>query len=117
MDDWQLLECYGREDSQDAFTEIVKRHVNLVYSAALRQVREVELARDVTQLVFANLARRARSLKAKGTLAGWLYRDACFTSRDILRRERRRTVREEEAVAMQDAEMAPDWPRIKPRLD
>ena len=62
MDDWQLLKSYGRDDSQDAFTEIVTRHVNLVYSAALRQVREAELARDVTQLVFANLARRARSL-------------------------------------------------------
>src|SRR5688500_19138445 len=106
MDDWQLLKSYASENSQDAFTEIVRRHVNLVYSAALRQVREPELARDVTQLVFANLARRAKSLKPKGTLAGWLYRDACFTSRDILRRDRRRVAREQEAVAMQDGESA-----------
>ena len=87
MDDWLLLKSYGRDESQDAFTEIVRRHVNLVYSAALRQVREAELARDVTQLVFANLARRAQSLKPKGTLAGWLYTDASFTSREILRRD------------------------------
>jgi len=119
MDDWQLLKSYASDDSQDAFTEIVTRHVNLVYSAALRQVREPELARDVTQLVFANLARQAKSLKPKGTLAGWLYRDASFTSRDVLRRERRRFAREQEAVAMQDCEtdMAHDWPRIQPRLD
>jgi len=117
MDDWQLLKSYGRDDSQDAFTEIVTRHVNLVYSTALRQVREAELARDVTQLVFANLARRAKSLKPKGTLAGWLYTDASFTSREILRRERRRVVREQEAVAMQDAEMSHDWARIRPGLD
>jgi len=119
MDDWQLLKSYARDDSQDAFTEIVRRRVNLVHSAALRQVREPELARDVTQLVFANLARRAKSLKPKGTLAGWLYRDASFTSRDILRRERRRVAREQEAVAMQDTgtEITPDWPRIQPRLD
>ena len=119
MDDWQLLKFYARDDSQDAFTEIVTRHVNLVYSAALRQVREPELARDVTQLVFANLARQAKSLKPKGTLAGWLYRDASFTSRDVLRRERRRFAREQEAVAMQDCEtdIAHDWRRIQPRLD
>src|SRR5688572_15262599 len=117
MDDWQLLKSYGRDDSQEAFTEIVTRHVNLVYSAALRQVREAELARDVTQLVFANLARRARSLKPKGTLAGWLYRDASFTSRAILRRERRRVAREQEAVAMQDVEMSHDWARIQRGLD
>lgn len=117
MDDWQLLRSYAGDDSQDAFTEIVRRHLNLVYSAALRQVRDPELARDVTQLVFANLARCAKSLKRKGTLAGWLYRDASFTSRDTLRRERRRVVREQEAVAMQEVEMSPDWPRIKPRLD
>ena len=113
MDDWQLLKSYGRDDSQDAFTEIVKRHVNLVYSAALRQVREAELARDVTQLVFANLARRAKSLKPKGTLGGWLYRDASLTAREILRRERRRVVREQEAVAMQDVEMSHDWMRVQ----
>ncbi|HZO85621.1 MAG TPA: sigma-70 family RNA polymerase sigma factor, partial [Verrucomicrobiae bacterium] len=117
MDDWQLLKSYARDDSQDAFTQIVTRHVNLVYSAALRQVREPELARDVTQLVFANLARQTKSLKPKGTLAGWLYRDASFTSRDVLRRERRRFAREQEAVAMQDVEMSHDWPRIQPRLD
>src|SRR5688572_150852 len=117
MDDWQLLKSYGRDDSQEAFTEIVTRHVNLVYSAALRQVREAELARDVTQLVFANVARRAKSLKPKGTLAGWLYSDASLTSREILRRERRRVVREQEAVAMQGVEMSEDWARIRSGLD
>ncbi len=119
MDDWQLLSSYGRDDSQDAFSEIVRRHVNLVYSAALRQVREPELARDVTQLVFTNLARRAQSLKPRGTLAGWLHQDARFTSLDILRRERRRIARERQAVAMQDrqGETTDDWPRIEIGLD
>jgi len=117
MDDWQLLKSYGRDDSQDAFSEIVKRHVNLVYSAALRQVRDAELARDVTQLVFANLARRAKSLNPSGTLAGWLYRDASFTSREILRRERRRIIREQEVVVMQGIETSDDWRRIETGLD
>jgi RNA polymerase sigma factor (sigma-70 family) len=117
MDDWELLKSYASENSQDAFTEIVRRHLNLVYSATLRQVGEPELARDVVQLVFANLARRARSLKPKGTLAGWLFHDAHFTSLDILRRERRRLARERHAVVMQDAETLPDWRGIKPRLD
>jgi RNA polymerase sigma factor (sigma-70 family) len=69
--------------------------------------------------VFATLARRVKSLKASGTLAGWLHRDTCFTSLDVLRRERRRQAREQEAVAMQDSttEHAKDWSKIQPGLD
>ena len=61
--DLDLLGQFAREQSQDAFTALVNRHLNLVYSAALRQVRSPQLAEEVSQSVFANLARNAAKLK------------------------------------------------------
>ncbi len=61
--DLDLLGRFARQKSQDAFTELVNRHVNLVYSAALRQVRSPQLAEEVAQSVFADLARDAAKLK------------------------------------------------------
>ena len=57
--DLELLGQFAREKSQDAFTALVNRHVNLIYSAALRQVRSPQLAEEVAQSVFADLARDA----------------------------------------------------------
>ena len=75
--DLDLLRQFARENSQDAFTEIVRRHVNLVYSAALRQVRSPQLAEEIAQSVFADLARNAGKLSnATGglpVLTAWLY--------------------------------------------
>jgi DNA-directed RNA polymerase specialized sigma24 family protein len=62
LDDHQLLAQFVNGGSQDAFAELVTRHLNFVYSAALRQVRTSQLAEDVAQMVFANLARKAGSL-------------------------------------------------------
>ena len=119
MDDHQLLAKYAREGSQEAFAELLARHLNLVYSAALRQVRAVQLAEDVSQMVFANLARKAASIPRKAVLAGWLHRDTRFTALDLLRAETRRQAREQEAVAMNISghETSPDWEQLRPFLD
>ena len=37
-DDEQLLHAYARERSESAFGELVTRHIDFVYSAALRVV-------------------------------------------------------------------------------
>ena len=65
--DLDLLRQFARENSQDAFAEIVRRHLNLVYSAALRQVRSPQLAEEVAQSVFADLARVAATPSSGGT--------------------------------------------------
>ena len=119
LEDGQLLARYVNEGSQEAFAELVRRHLNFVYSAALRQVRASQLAEDVAQMVFVNLAKKARSLPKQVVLAGWLHRDARFTALDLLRREGRRQAREHEAWMMNppDSETVPDWASLRPLLD
>ncbi len=119
MDDQQLLAQYAKTGSQEAFAELVSRHLNFVYSTALRQVRTRQLAEDVTQIVFANLARKAAAMPDQIVLAGWLHRDARFTALDVLRAESRRQAREQEAVLMNAPTPTPDpdWEQARPWLD
>src|ERR1700691_3153443 len=105
MTDQQLLHSFARERSEDAFTELVARHLPLVYSAALRQTGgDIYAAKDVAQLVFTDLARKASGLSASIILAGWLHRATIFAARQILRGERRRQLREQQAAAMNTSE-------------
>src|SRR5580692_4247970 len=116
--DWDLPRQYTQEDSQDAFGEIVRRHVNLVYSAALRQVRSPQLAEDVAQSVFADLARDAHKLKPDTILTAWLYTVARRTAIDAVRMESRRQLREQIAMEMNFMNAtADDWAQIAPLLD
>ena len=120
LDDQKLLKSYAEEGSDAAFGALVARYVNLVHSAALRRVNgDVELARDVAQIVFTDLARKARWLPRNVVLAGWLHRATRFAAGHVLRAERRREAREQEAALMNaiDSEPAPDWDRIRPILD
>ena len=61
IDDMELVRQYARCSSEEAFTTLVSRHVNLVYSIALRQARDAQLAEEITQTVFIILARKAGS--------------------------------------------------------
>jgi len=72
--DEQLLESYSRGGDQEALLELVRRYIDLVYSAALRQVRDARLARDVTRAVFYILTQKKRSLPKSEPLACWMYR-------------------------------------------
>src|SRR5664279_2399057 len=102
--DLDLLGQFAREKSQDAFTALVSRHVNLVYSAALRQVRSPQLAQEIAQSVFADLARGAGKLmNATGgspVLTAWLYQVTRRTAIDVIRKESRRQLREQIAVKL-----------------
>jgi RNA polymerase sigma factor (sigma-70 family) len=116
--DLDLLGQYGRQNSQDAFAELVRRHLNLVYSAALRQVRSPQLAEEVAQSVFADLARNSSGLKADTILTAWLYQVTRHTAIDVVRRESRRQARESAAAEMADMNStASDWLPVEPLLD
>jgi DNA-directed RNA polymerase specialized sigma24 family protein len=96
-DDMRLVREYARGGSQEAFATLVSRHVNLVYSVALRQTRDPSLTEEITQAVFIVLARKASSLSPKTVLSGWLCRTARFVSADAMKAQRRRRFREQEA--------------------
>lgn len=120
--DAELLRRYAEEKSEAAFGELVRRQVNLVYAVALRQCGgDASLAQDVTQRVFTDLARKARQLSGRAMLGGWLYRSTWFAASDVVRTERRRRAREQEAQAMQDAAKPAatdaDWENLAPLLD
>src|SRR6185436_14024382 len=95
--DIQLLREYATGQSESAFGTLVSRYTNLVYSAALRQVRDPRLAEEVTQTVFVLLARKAGSLGANTILPSWLYRTARYAALATLKYELRRQRREQEA--------------------
>src|SRR5216117_1397943 len=119
--DGELLRRYTETNSENAFAELVERHLNLVYSAALRQVNgDAHLAQDVAQTVFADLARKAASLARRPVLTGWLYTSAHFAAAKAVRTERRRHTREEEARAMHEllhtAAPDADWEHLRPVL-
>jgi len=120
QDDRQLLRGYVADGSEAAFGELVARYVNLVYSAALRRTGgDAHLAQEVAQLVFTDLARKARSLPANVVLAGWLHRATRYAAAQLLRAERRRAAREQEALTMNALAPEPtaDWEQIRPLLD
>jgi len=117
-DDAQLLRCYAEEASESAFSELVSRHIDLVYSAALRQVGgDAHLAQDVAQTVFADLARKARTASGHEVLTGWLYQATRYAASKVVRTERRRATREKEAVAMQELSSEANWDDLSPLLD
>ena len=116
--DLDLIRRFVRDNSHDAFAEIVRRHLDLVYSAALRQVRSPHLAEEVAQSVFADLARQAGRLKRDTVLTAWLYAVTRRTAIDVIRQESRRRLREQIAVEMNDMNATADeWTRIAPLLD
>src|SRR5688572_27042638 len=118
MNDLDLLRKFTRDQSQDAFTALVKRHLGLVYSAALRQVRSPQLAEEVAQSVFTDLARSAPRLNPPTVLTAWLYEVTRRTAINVVRSEARRRLREQIALEMNAMNAkADDWMQIEPLLD
>ena len=120
--DFELLDAYLRDGSESAFTELLRRHVDLVYSAASRQVGfHPQAAEEVTQTVFGHLASKAHELRQHASLTGWLYSSTRLAATQYRRTETRRLARETAAHVMSQLLAAkdpePEWDKIRPLLD
>lgn len=119
-EDHQLLRQFAEHGSEAAFARLVAIHLDLVHSAAQRQLHDTDQARDVAQLVFTDLARKARSLPPGLVLAAWLHRATRHAARQVLRAERRRRQREQQAMDLNSPHSpCPDslWSTVMPVLD
>lgn len=121
-DDATLLRRFVEDHAEEAFTELVRRHLAMVYATALRRVGcDAHLAQDVTQTVFIALARKASSLRGHASLAGWLYVSTHRATAEVVRGEQRRKQHEASAYAMNLDLTSDDLPvdpaSLRPLLD
>jgi RNA polymerase sigma factor (sigma-70 family) len=120
LDDMALVREYASRGSEAAFETLVTRRLGFVYSAALRQVRDPDLAEEVTQAVFIVLAQKAGRISRKTLLTGWLFRTTRFTALAQIRAGAKRRQREQEArMNSEYVSDAPDavWEQMAPLLD
>jgi RNA polymerase sigma factor (sigma-70 family) len=118
--DMVLLREYADRNSESAFADMVNRHINLVYSVALRFTGNSEDAQDVAQSVFIILAQKAGHLGQKTILTGWLYETTRFTAMKLLRTKARQQAREMAALAqssLDDSNADSLWAQLAPLLE
>ena len=120
MDDDTLLTRYARDGSEAAFGQLVARHLSLVYSTCLRETGSPSLAEDAAQVVFLLLARKAKTLHAAPSLAGWLFNAARFVAKNVRKQEARRQRREQtvmQEMTQRQETPALEWGRVEPLLN
>jgi RNA polymerase sigma factor (sigma-70 family) len=119
LEDIALLRKYVDDGSEAAFAALVTRHVNKVYSVALRHAGRPHEAEEITQAVFVILARKSRHLGKRVMLAVWLCQTARLTALTFIRSAVRRARREQEAYMQNESNRneADVWEQIAPLLD
>jgi RNA polymerase sigma factor (sigma-70 family) len=120
LGDVELLKEYARSGSEEAFSTLVSRHINLVFGAAMRQTGDPHRSEEISQVVFIILAKKAGSLSDATILPGWLFQTTRLTAANLRRTEFRRAQREREAIAQSPETGSKEedtWERIAPMLD
>jgi RNA polymerase sigma factor (sigma-70 family) len=117
--DSELLRRYVDDRDEAAFSELVQRHLGIVFNAALRRVNgNRDLAEEAAQIVFAQLAGKAHRLVYHSALLGWLHTSTHFAASALIRRETRLAARQQIAAAMHLNEADPlDWETVGPLID
>ena len=119
MNGTDLLTAYRSSRSEGAFTELVRRYTNLVYSVAQRRLANGPLAEEVTQAVFLHLAQAAPKVGTEAALVSWLHRTTVHVAIDVWRSETRCRTREQTAAVMETTPSEDDrlWSKMAPKLD
>ena len=71
--DADLLDRFARDRDETSFELLVWRHAGMVLRACRSVLRDHHAAEDACQAAFLALARQARAVGHRGTVAGWLY--------------------------------------------
>lgn len=119
--DAELLADWLKTQREAAFHALVARYAGLVHQAGLRTTGDKTLAAEASQLTFITLARKARSLGSRNSLAGWLHITAVMQSKNLLRQRLRETRKRELLRTHMETEShgptADTWRRMQPVLD
>ena len=98
MEDLELLQAVAQQD-QAAMATLFDRYSRLVYSIALRVLREPALAEDIMQEVLLQVWRQPGGfVSQKGSLGAWLAVVARNRSIDVIRRRSHLTPIEEMVI-------------------
>lgn len=111
-----LLDRYATDGDPAAFRGLVERYAGLVYGISLRITGDRQMAEDVSQECFFELACKARTVREN--VAGWLHSVATSRSLNVLRARKRRAQREQvKASGEIDAVEASEWSELQPLID
>ncbi len=121
-EDAELLRRFAETHAEEAFAQLVQRHLGLVYHTALRRTNgDAHLAQDIAQQVFLTLAKEARILTSHAVLSGWLYVTTRHVAANVMRSESRRRSREIAAHALHALSDpgvgGAEWEHIRPEID
>jgi len=117
--DAELLRLYAESRSEEAFSELVRRHLPLIFNTALRRTGgDTHRAEEIAQTVFTHLAQKAAQLSRHPALTGWLHTSTRYAAAELVRKEQRRQTRELEAQSMPNDSTSPvDWEHLRPVID
>lgn len=116
-EDQRLLHEYVALESREALEELIRKHLALVYSAALRQVRDSHLAEDVTQAVFLVLSQKAKSIRNGVAVGGWLLSVTRYVSVNAMKKQSIHRTHEELAARPEIAQANESWDDVADQLD
>jgi RNA polymerase sigma-70 factor, ECF subfamily len=85
MDDNKLVEKIIRDQSQDAFKELVVKYQNMVINTCYGFVHNYDDAQDIAQEVFVEVHRSINKFRQESKLSTWLYRISANKSINYLR--------------------------------
>jgi RNA polymerase sigma factor (sigma-70 family) len=118
-----LLAAYLDSGRQEAcFIALVERLGGIVFTSALRRTGNRALTEEITQNVFALLARKAPSLRSHPNLSAWIFRTTQLESAKTMRSEKRHQRKLDAFASEQASAGAADdttavWREALPALD
>src|SRR5690349_18263496 len=118
VDDLALLRRYVDCGSEQAFAELVERHLSWVYAMCRKGLAgDKHAAEDAAQAVFIILSRRAGEIVTRDVrVSGWLFNTARFVVKDARKKEARYRKRETAAREMNERRLTAAPSKVDPQM-